>query len=335
MGHTELIKACVDYIKNPAQVEYFSKGKNVDDVIRGKFFEIMGTDKPTMKDIRRHKIEVFEIIEQVLTETYLNGINEDEFFMQFAEIKNLKLGDTNEFFIEDDAILTVSEHSGNHWNIQRQKLEGGVLFPIKVKSHAIAVYGDFFLFVTGRLSFGKLVQKVAQGVQNNIYEQVAASFASTSVQLPAEFKKTGVYEEGELQELYSHVEAASGSAVVVGTRKAIGKIIAGANTNLFTDSMKEELNKTGRVGIYNGMTIAQLPSVHKANTFEFAYDDSKLLVLPAGGSRPIKLVFEGDDWMKETTDETKNRDMTFDYSFITRFGCATVFDGLFGVYDLK
>jgi hypothetical protein len=288
-----------------------------------------------MKDIRKHKVAIFEIIEEVLTETYLNGVNADEFFMQFADIKNLDRGDTNEFYVEDDAVLTVSEHSGNHWRINRQKLEGGIVFPVKVKSYAIAVYGDFFLFVTGRLSFGVLVAKAAQAVQNKIYEEVAASFASTSAQLPAAFKKTGVYAEDVLQDIYSHVEAANGSAIVVGTRKALAKVAAGANAALFTESMKNELNTKGHVALINGMTIVQLPAVHKANSFDFAYDDNQLLVLPANGTQPVKLVFEGVDEMRETTDNTKNADMSFDYSFIVRFGCATVFDGLFGVYNLQ
>ena len=333
----ELVEACVQLVKNEEQVKNYamSKGHDADQKIREAFFEIMGTEKPTRKDIRRHKVEIFEIIEEVLTETYLNGVNEDEFFMQFAEVKNLALGDTNEFYVEDTAVLTVSEHSAGHWNIDRQKVEGGTFFPVKVKSYAIAVYGDFYLFLTGRLSFGKLVAKVAQAVQNKIYEEVAASFASTTAQLPTEFKESGNYAEDVLQKLYAHVEAVSGSAVVVGTRAAISKVMAGANSAMFTEAMKGEMNAKGYVGIINGMNVAQLPTVHKKNTFEFAYNDAQLLVLPANGTAPIKLIFEGDDEMKETTDNTKNVDMSFDYSFITRFGCATVFDGgIFGVYDL-
>src|SRR6185312_13069356 len=145
MANNELIKLCVDVVNNPARVQQFSKGKDADSAIRAKFFEIMGTETPNKKDIRRHKVAIFEIIEEVLTETYLNGVNEDEFFMRFAETKNIALGDKNEFFVEDDAVLYVSEHAGNHWNINRQKLEGGQTFDVKTKSFAAAVYGDFFL----------------------------------------------------------------------------------------------------------------------------------------------------------------------------------------------
>lgn len=332
----KLVNTCVDYVNNPEQIKHFSKGKNVDEQIRKGFFEIMGTDKPTAKDVRRHEVAIFEILEDVLTETYLNGVNEDQFFMRFAEINNLALGDAQEFYVEDDGVVVVSEHSGNHWSINRQKLEGGQSFPVKTKSYSAAVYGDFVLFATGRLSFGRLIEKVAQGIQNKIYEEVAASFAAATAMLPGAFTATGVYDQEELIEIVSHVEAASGSnAIVLGTRKGLGKVIAGMDKSLFSDSMKNELSRTGRVADVDGMTLVQLPSVHKINTFEFAYDDTQLLILPGNDEKFIKIIFEGEDWIKQVADNTTNNDASLEYKFLTNFGVATVFGKLFGVYNLQ
>src|SRR5690606_4184150 len=134
-------------------------------------------------------------------------------------------------------------------------------------------------------------------------------------------------------ELVSHVEAVAGSAYVVGTKKTIGKIVS-ANPNLFSNEMKNEYARTGRVANWNGMTLVELPPVHKANSFDFAYDDNQILVLPANDDKFIKLVFEGDDMVRETTDNTANVDMTFDYSFISHWGVKTVFSSLFGTYTL-
>lgn len=331
MANTELVTLCVDVINNPARVEHFSKGKDVDSAIRAKFYEIMGTETPNRKDIRRHSVAIFEILEEVLTETYLKGVEEDAFFSRFAEVRNLALGDSQEFYVEDDAVVIMSEHSGNHWNIDRQKLSVGQSFPVQVKSYAAAIYDDFFQFATNRLSFGKLIAKVAEGVQLKINQEVAASFASASTNLPSQFKKTGAYDEEKLLDLVSHVEAIAGSAIVVGTRKALNKI---GNVEYFSDDMKNQKASAGRVGQYNGMTLVQLPAVHKVNSFDFAYDDQKLLVLPANDDRFIKLVFEGDSMVKNTTDNTVNTDMTYDHSFITRFGCKLIFSVLFGEYEL-
>lgn len=331
-----LVKTCVDYVNNPAQVQNFSNGKDIDAVIRGQFMELMGTEKPTKKDLRKHGVAVFEILEEVLAETYLRSVDEDEFFMRFAETRNLNRGDSQEFYVEDDAVLVVSEHAGNHWNITRQKLEGGTSFPVKTKAYAIAVYGDYELFMTGRLSFAKLIEKVGQAIQQKIYSEVAASFANATANLPAPFQATGVYAEDELMDIVAHVEAASGSnAIVVGTRKGLAKVWGGLDKALFTESMKNQLANTGRVEDVNGLTLAQLPSVHKANSFDFAYDDSQLLVIPSNDERFIKLVFEGDDEVKLVQDNEVNTDMSYEHKYITRFGTATVFGNVIGAYNLQ
>jgi len=332
----ELVKLCVDTVKNPSIVQNFSKGLNPSDVIRKEFFEILGTEKPTYKDLRKHKVEVFEILEEVLDQTVINGVNEDDFFMQFAETRNVALGDALEFYVPDNSLLVASELAGNHWDISRQKLDVGQAFTVKTRSFGLAVYADFMQFLAGRVDFAELVAKVAKAIKNRIAQEVAASFAAASGYLPTEFKATGTYQEATLMEIVGHVEAATGSTpMVVGTRKALAKVTSGANTQLFSDNMKDQLNQTGRMSIYNGLTLVQLPQVHKANTFEFAYDDNKLLVLPANDNKPVKLVFEGESLVKEVSDGAENMDMSLEYKFLTRFGAQVVFNTLYGSYTLS
>lgn len=333
----ELVKVCVDYVRNPQQVLNFSEGKDFDTQLREKFFNVLEVEKVNRKTMRNtHNRElVFEILTEVIAEGFLKGVEEDEFFMQFAEIKNIARGDLNEFYLEDDAILTVSQHSGNHWNIRRQKLEGGTKFSVDTKAYSVGVYADFEAFMTGRVSFARLVAKVSQALKLKVYEEVAATFASTSSQLPAEFVATGTYAEDKLIELYQHVRAEAGNAIVVGTTKGLSTIINGASVNWISEEMKVDKNTKGRIGIYNGMTLVELPVVHKANTFEFAYDDKQILVLPTTGDQFIKVVYEGDDYMKQTENEQENNDMSFEYLYLTKFGVKTVFSSLFGIYTLS
>ena len=60
----------------------------------------------------------------------ITGWQNNPFFMDYAEIKNLALGDTNDFYIEDDSILSVSKISGNHHNMIRQRLGAGRHFAV-------------------------------------------------------------------------------------------------------------------------------------------------------------------------------------------------------------
>lgn len=331
----ELVKLCVDTVKNPSMVQNYSKGIDVSQAIRNEFFELMGTEKPTYKDLRKHSVAVFEIIEEILDQTIINGVNEDDFFMQFAETRNLALGDQNEFYVPDNTLLVASKLSGNHWDITRQKLDVGQSFTVKTEAFGVGVYTHFFQFLTGRVDFAGLVAKVERAIKDKIAQEVAASFAGGAGYLPTEFKATGSYDEGKLMDIIGHVEASSGTTpVVVGTRKALAKITAGGNAALYSEQMKNELNQTGRVSTYNGINMVQIPNVHKANTFEFAYDDSRLLVLPSTDVKPVKLVFEGDSMVKEVSDGLANQDMSMEYKFITRFGTALVFNTLYGQYTI-
>lgn len=329
----ELVKLCIDTANN--RVQNYSKN-DANEVIRKAFFEILGTEKPTYKDIRKHKTTVFEIIEEVLSQTILNGINENDFYMQFADVRNVAFGDSLEFYVPDNTMLVASKLSGNHWDITRQKLDAGTSFTVKTDWFGLAVYGDFMTFLSGRLDFAQLVAKVAKAIEDRISQEVANAFYGAAAYLPSEFKHTGTYSEDDLMEIVSHVEAVSGSVpMVVGTRKALAKVIGAVPTALYSEAMKNQRNTTGIIEYVNGVPLVQLPSVHKTNTFNFAYDDNKLLILPQTDVKPIKLVFEGDALIKEVSDGTVNKDMSLEYMFQTKFGTAVVFNTLYGEYTLS
>lgn len=328
----ELVKLCVDTVYN--RVQNYSKYE-ADEVIRKAFFEILGTDKPTYKDVRKHKVEVFEILEEVLDQTIISGMGENNFFLQFAEVRNLALGDSQEFYVPDNSVLVAAEHAGNHWNIRRQKLDVGTSFTVKTKAYAVAVYADFLQFLAGRIDFAGLVAKVAKAMQEKLNEEVYASFMGSMNYLPAQFKATGTYNEDTLMDIIAHVEATTGFPVLVaGTRKALSKVLAGVNATFISENMKDQVNRQGMVQYINGVPLLQIPNYHKPNTFDFAISDSRLMILPTADVKPIKIVYEGDSLVKEVSDGTDNMDMSLEYKFITRFGVNVVFNTLYGMYEI-
>jgi hypothetical protein len=100
--------------------EYSAKEAN--QKIVEKFRAALGvepTDRPqaVRRAIRANKDLVFTLIEETIEEMIVTGWMENPFFMQFVETKNLALGDENDFYVDDDSILSVSKVSGNHHNI--------------------------------------------------------------------------------------------------------------------------------------------------------------------------------------------------------------------------
>ena len=106
---------------NKGEVEGFTK-KEVNDKIVEKFREAIGCDKDSTKKeirkaIRRNQNVIFDLLEEVMDNLMVTGWQNDPFMMKFVEQRNLALGDKNEFYIEDDSMLSVMEISGNHHDI--------------------------------------------------------------------------------------------------------------------------------------------------------------------------------------------------------------------------
>lgn len=325
----DLVKLGVDLYKK--RVTDYSEVK-ANEVIRKAFVDIMGTDKPDARQFRRHKVEIFEIIEEVLEQTITDGMIANPFFDQFVEYRDLNLGDSNEFYVEDRSMLTVARHAGNHWNIRRQKLNVGDSFTVQTEAFAAAIYTDFKRFLAGRIDWDAFITKVGQAFANELNSRIYTEFMATMAYLPAEFKETGTYADATLIDIAEHVQAANqGSQIVIaGTRTALSKLTG--TTTLMSDGMKDQVNKNGVLEMWNGFALLPIPQNHKANTFEFQVANDKFLVLPAN-AKPIKVVKEGMPLIKEVSDGTTNRDMSMEYEFISQYGVAAVFNVLYGIYQ--
>lgn len=113
-----------------------------NEKIREVMFSVLQVGKDASKKelrraIRKHKDEVFEVIEETVENLLVSGWPANPFFNEFVEIKNMQIGDTNEFYVPDEVILTVSELSGNHHDIIRQRLTEGSTFQVKTSWYGL------------------------------------------------------------------------------------------------------------------------------------------------------------------------------------------------------
>ena len=83
------------------------------DTIRKACFDYLGLTKDsTDKQIKRalnseRGTQFFEVIEEIIDVQIAHGLSENEFFNQYVETKNMKDGDRNEFWVDDEVLLTV------------------------------------------------------------------------------------------------------------------------------------------------------------------------------------------------------------------------------------
>lgn len=331
----ELVTLCIDTYKGVV-TDYSTK--EASEVIRKAFVDMIGTDKPTPRQFRKHKNDIFEIIEVVLDELVDEGWENNKFFEQFVEYRNLNLGDINEFYVEDKTMLTVSKVAQGHWDLRRQKLNIGDSFTVQTDVYGASVYTDFLRFLAGRIDWGKLVDKIQEAVKFKMATEIYVNFMSSMNYLPAQFKHTGSFSEDAMLDIVGHVQASSNYApvVIAGTRKALKEIVksySGTNSFLISENMKDNINQTGILETWNSIPLLEIPQVHVPNTFDFMLDDKRLMILPAN-SKPIKVVREGQSLIKEVSDGTTNADMSMEYKFLTQFGVATIFNVMYGMYEL-
>lgn len=343
MGFSQLLK---DYA-NGSFASGISKA-DADKEIKDRFRLIMGIDekasaKEIRKAIRRNKNEIFEVIEDTVEDLLTSGWQENEFFNDFVEVKNLGMDDTNEFQSEDKTVLTVGKISGNHWDLDRQRLGVGDTFRIPTSWVGLAVYEEFERVMTGRADWAKLVNKIYEAMDDYVNDLVYKSVISAgSKVLPGseQFYKTAALNtaaKNTFVTMIEDVQAANRGAevVIMGTKTALSRLNDLADTAWLSEEDKKDRRTLGRLGIWEGTRVVEIPQVFAKNdTTTKMVDSNVLLIMPVADNKFVKLVYEGDSQVKEVTDSTEKNDMTYEFKYLTKLGVGTIIGRYFGTWNI-
>lgn len=331
----ELAALMNDSLTNKVALFNENASKYTDQAVRDAFFEILGEEKLTWKGWRRHKIECFEIMENVLDVNIPLSWVDSPFYKQFVETKSTADGDTNEFVVEDASVLFTSKLAGNYWSIDRQKVQGNRSFSVQVETIGIRVYDELERFLKGTITLAKMVANLQKAFQDEIDSRIYTSFNGIGTYLPAKFQETGSYDKDTLADLIQRVQVASRRNVILaGTRSALAHIVDGINANIMSEKQKDEIATTGMLLDYTGLGVhaMQIPQSFARFSYDFKVDNSSIFVLP-DGVKPVKLFFEGDTRTKENT-EKDNDDMTIDATVMMKTGVGIICPTLVGKYTI-
>jgi hypothetical protein len=300
---------------------------DADQALRKALLETIGTDKIDYKVMRRDGAKVFEILEVAIDSLVTEGLTNQ--FDDFVEVRNLAWGDSNVFTVDDPELFEVATISDGNGSIRRQRIDNGV-FTVTTKTKAIKVYEELVRYLSGRINWPNLVQKVADSygaqIKKDIYDALFASYDN----LGTDYAVTGSFSETALNTMVAHVEASSGKeALILGTKAALALCTSAAPS----DNMKDTKNNLGFYGTLNGTRMLKIPQAHKAGTNTFALDDASLIVVPTLNDKMIKLIFEGDSLIRENM--TANADMSIEYEFVKRAGVAVVPASRYGIMKIS
>lgn len=325
---------------------------DADEMIKEKFRLIMGVDETASKKeirraINRHKNEIFEVIEDTVDNMLTSGWTNNEFFNDFVEVKNIALGDGNEFETEDQTVLTVGKLSGDHWDIDRQRLGIGETFRVPTYWVGLGVYEEFERVMTGRADWSRLVNAIYEAMDAYVNELVFKSVISAGSQvLPgsSQFYKTAALDAAAHDTFITMVEdvqAANRGAevVIMGTKSALAKLKNLADVNWIAKEDRTDNRNLGHVGIFEGTRVVEIPQVFAKNDttnklVKNALGQDVILIMPVVDNKFVKLVYEGDAMIKEVTDNTVNQDMTYEVKYLTKLGVSTLIGRYFGTWNI-
>ena len=348
-------KLCFNLVRGNDIYEYDENGverrvskSEANKAIRKVFMDVCGLSEDDLKSNKKrrraeqaHQREIFEIIEEEIDFKINEGFQESEWFNAFVDNRNLALGDAQEFTTESKALFVVGDYSGDNHDITMQQLPVGQSETVKTSPKTIKIGKDIDLIVLGRVDFTSWVDKIAQSYIQYVQGMVYAMVDTAAGRLPALFKGTGTLASGTKDDFDAIIEAVGayngGDVVIMGTKTALKKITALADVDWANLAQKDAIANTGRLGMYEGTTLIEIPQRVKtgSTTGEYLISNNVLLIMPVTEDKFIKFVDEGETEIFEVTEKGQLVDDFETYEVSRRMGAAVVLGQYFGQWKFQ
>lgn len=308
-----LAKAVVKANHSPSH-SYSWDGQTVskealNETLRQELNELAGD----FNSYRQNKNQIFALIEQVIDDVLPKKVAEQ--YSQFAETKFFKQGDKPIFRRN---MRNISRSRAKQF-ITRVGLAGVYevfklgrneeVFEIPTSAIGGAAQVAIEEFLDGRVDFNELIEIVYEGMDELIYKEIGAALKGALGQLPPVNRvAANGFDEAAFDQLLM-VSGSYGTPVIYCTQEFAVKLLPNEAWR-YTEAMKDELWRTGRLANYKGYKVVILQ-----NGFEDASNTRKVLdpgfcfIIPNGAdNKPVKIAFEGntlvderknDDWSRE------------------------------------
>ena len=318
--------APVSYSFNGEQFSYAA----LNETLRREFNEYAGT----YALYRENKNLIFSVIEETLDEVLPKKV--ETAYMQFAETKQFAQGDKPIFRRKRDVRSRAKQfitRVGLAGIYEVFKLGPAEEESFEVRTSAIggAAQIGFEEFLDGRADFAELTSIVMEGMDDLIYQEVAKAMITSINQLPANNKSTvDGFDEATMDQLIM-VASAYGTPTIYCTEEFAVKMIPTESWR-YSEGMKEELWRTGRLANYKGKKVVILPQtfVDETNSQKLV-DPSHAWIIPAGNNeKPVKIAFEGATHVR---DVESNHDWSREIQVYKKVGVVAMLANNICVYE--
>ena len=299
---------------NPsAPVAYSWNGQNLSyealqETLRNELNELAGT----YALYRENKNTIFSMVEETLDEVLPKKVVEQ--YDQFAEVKTFAQGDKPLFRRKTGSnkrakqFITRVGLAGIYEVFKLSKNEE--VFEVRTSAIGGAASIGFEEFLDGRVDFAEVTAIVMEGMDDLIYKEVAAALKASVNQLPpANRVAANGFDEKSFDRLLT-IAAAYGTPTIYCTYEFAVNMIP-KEAWRYTEAMKDELWRTGRLADYKGHRVVILEQGFEDETNETkVIDPGYAWIIPTGAdNKPVKIAFEGNTIVDEFTGYDRSREI--------------------------
>ena len=297
-----------------APVSYSFNGENfsyeaLNETLRREFNELAST----YSLYRENKNLIFAVIEETLDEVLPKKV--EQTYMQFAETKQFAQGDKPIFRRKRDVRSRAKQfitRVGLAGIYEVFKLGPSEEESFEVRTSAIggAAQIGFEEFLDGRVDFAEVTAIVMEGMDELIMKEVGHALAASVNQLPAaNIVVTNGFDEKAFDNLLV-IASAYGEPSIYCTYEFAVKMVPTEGWR-YTESMKDELWRTGHLANYKGRKVIILPQglQDETNTRK-VINPGYCYIIPSGAdSKPVKIAFEGGTIVDEYVNKDRSREI--------------------------
>lgn len=209
----------------------------------------------------------------------------------------------------------------------------------EVGAHAVggAARLDFERFLDGSDTMAELMEIVTEGLENAVYVEVHKALVNAIGTLESDGNTMKVvvteHKPDELQKLVGKVRSYGRGAAIFATPEFIEAMGADAIApETYSPDDIEAIHKTGRIKIFRGTPVIELPQSYTDENHNHTYLPSSVAyVFPTGGQKLVKVVLEGNTQIYDAV----NRDQSIEINVYKKMGAAVMSSTDWGVYINK
>ena len=219
----------------------------------------------------------------------------------------------------------------------------------EVKAHAVggAVMIDFERMLDGHESLAEVMDVMTEGLTNSVFIEIQRAMRALvdSTEMPAANKVIATNFDGNemfrltgIAKAYGGTGISGAGAVIFAPPEFIGAmgpdaivpVMAGAAQGIYHPDDIDAIHRTGYINLFRGTPVIEIPQSYTTTENVKTYIDPQIAyILPTGGEKIVKVVFEGNTQMYDAV----NRDNSVEVQIYKKMGVAILTTHNFCLYQ--